>query len=169
MEFSELIKVRHSVRAFSDKPVKRELLEKILEAGRLAPTAKNLQPIKIIAAESKSLREKLAQVSPCTFGAPVVLIFCGDRSECYLREDGCAFDEIDSCIVATHVMLAAANEGLGTTWVGRFLTKDLSEALALPENIVPYAMMPLGYPAEGETPSPRHSERKALADIVEYR
>ena len=155
MTFLELAKARYSVRSFQDQPIREEDMNRILEAGLVAPTACNYQPQKIYIAKSKDAREKLASVCPCTFGAPVILVVGYDRTRDAKNKlmPGYTFGEIDATIVCTHMMLQAWELGIGSCWVGLFNDKEVSEAFGLPANIHPVALMPMGYAAEDCTPN----------------
>ena len=166
MEFRELIKARYSVRRFSDRPVEPEKLNAVLEAGRLAPTAKNIQPVRIYVAQSEKALAIMNEASPCIYGAKTVLVICSDESTCWVTPAGKSGGTMDASIVATHITLAAADEGLGSCWVGMFDEKKLSKLLELPENIVPQCLMPIGY--ADMQPSDRHASRKDLSDTVKY-
>ena len=168
MEFSELAASRYSVRSFSDKPVPEELLNQVLEAGRLAPTAMNIQPQRIFVIRSQEAMDKLFSVRTC-YGAPVVLMVCGDTDIACNRPkvDHC-LAEMDASIVATHMMLQAAELGLGTCWMCAFDPKALSAAFDLPANIVPYLLLPIGYAADDCKPNPRHTQREPLDVTVRY-
>ena len=169
MSFLELAKKRYSVRSFSSRPVEDEKVALVLEAGRLAPTATNAQPQRVLVLSGQEDMEKLAQCSKFTFGAPMALVVCADESEAWVRSyDGKNHAEVDACIVATHMMLAAAEQGLGTTWVGVFQPGVLSETFGLPASVVPVAVLPLGYPAENAAPSGNHEKRKPLEETVFY-
>ena len=167
-EFMALARTRYSVRAFDSRPVEETVLTAVLEAGRVAPTAKNLQPQRIYVARGDSL-EALRRATPCHFNAPVLLAFCSDTAVSAVTPAGYNTAAMDASIVATHVMLAAAAQGLGTTWVCRFDPVLVREALQLPERVVPYCLMPLGYPAADAAPSERHALRQALETMVTYR
>ena len=120
MEFEDIIRKRTAVRKFSNKKLEQEKLNKILEAGRLAPTAKNNQPIKIYVANSKEGIEKINIASRCIYGAQTVLIICGNKEEAYHKDNGHNTYEVDSCIVATHLMLEATNIGVDNIWIEVF-------------------------------------------------
>lgn len=169
MVFSQLAANRYSVRQFSTKPVEKEKLEHILNVGRLAPTACNNQPQRILVIESKEALEKLQKCTPCAFQAPLALLVCYDSNVSWKRGcDGKEFGDIDASIVGAHLMMEAAELGLGTTWVGYFDPGAVRREFCLPEHIVPVALFPLGYPAENSAPGPRHAERKPLGDFVVY-
>ena len=168
MNFSDLVKQRYSVRKYDSRPVEPEKLAAILEAGRLAPTAVNYQPQKIYVVKSPAVMQKLAATSSMRFAfrAPVVLVIGYDRNVAWKNEaiPGHCSGETDAAIVATHMMLAAWEQGVGSCWIGVF--DGAAEALGLPENIVVTALMPLGYPAENAVPSPLHSQSRELSEMV---
>ena len=168
MDFLALAGSRYSVRSFADTPVPEELLEKVLEAGRLAPTAMNRQPQRIYVIRSREAMEKLQQVKPC-YNAPLVLVVCGDTSvACDRPVVGRNLAEMDASIVATHMMLSAANEGVDSCWLNYFDPAVAAAALGLPENEEVVLLLDLGYAAEGALPSPSHDSRKSLSETVTY-
>jgi nitroreductase len=166
--FLELAAARYSVRSFSAKPIGPETLRQVLEAARIAPTACNNQPqrIKIIMEEADLA--KADECTPCRFNAPVVLLVCYDKNICWTHpsHSHLSSGEIDASIAATHLMMAAQDAGLGSCWVMKFERAKASEKFALPKNIVPVAMLPIGYPAEDAEPSERHEDRVALESIL---
>ena len=169
MTFQELSHARYSVRSFKDMPIEKETLDLILEAGRVAPTACNFQPQKIYVAKSEGARKKLASVCRCTFGAPVILVVCYDRSRDWKNklQPGYESGETDAAIVCTHMMLQAFELGVGSCWVGYFNADAVAEALGLPENITVSALLPMGYPAADAAPLPLHGQFRDLADTIE--
>ena len=168
MEFDDIIKKRTSVRKFSDIKLEQEKLNKILEAGRLAPTAKNNQPIKIYVVNSNEGIEKIDMASKCRYGAQTVLIVCGSKEEAYHKENYTTA-EMDSCIVATHMMLEATNIGVDNIWIESFDENILREEFQIPNGYTPFLLMPLGYKAEDCPMNPLHDKRKALEEIIEYK
>lgn len=171
MDFEKLAAERYSLRKFSDRPVDEETLNRILEAGRNAPTAHNNQPQRILVLRSK---EALALADGCArshFDPPVMLVVSYDPADAWVREeDGKNHGEIDAAIATTQMMLQAADLGLGTTYVGMFDPEKLRAAF--PEELaglVPIALLALGYPAENARPSRLHTERKPLEELVRYR
>ena len=168
MTFQELAKNRYSVRSFRENPIEKEHMDLILEAGRVAPTACNFQPQKIYVARSAEAREKLASVCRCTFGAPVILVVGYDRTRDWKNKlmPDLTSGETDAAIVCTHMMLQAADLGIGSCWVGYFNPEQVAEVLGLPENITVTALLPIGYPAENAEPLPLHSQYRELADTV---
>lgn len=169
MDFLTMAKTRYSVRQYKDIPVEAEKLQKILEAGRIAPTATNAQPQKVYVLQSKEALDK-AKEAARFYDAPVLLVVCADKDSAWVRKyDGMNSYQIDASIVTDHMMLQATELGLGTLWICWFKEEVIREALNLPENIVPVNLLAVGY-ADGEAASPeRHSEkRKALEETVTY-
>ncbi|MBO4336311.1 MAG: nitroreductase family protein [Desulfovibrio sp.] len=169
MEFSTLIAQRYSVRKFTTQPVDPSDLTAILEAARLAPTAVNKQPARILVLEQAESLAKLKSCTPYTFDAPLALIVCYDETAAWVR----SFDEhnsgaIDAAIVGCHIMLKVHDMGLGSTWVGHFDPVKLSAEFGLPKSIIPVAIFPIGHPAEDARPAPPHSKRNPLSASVFY-
>ena len=171
MNFLNLSEERYSMRKFSAKPVEKEKLSLVLAAGRLAPTAGNYQPQRILVIESGEAREKLKKCTPCHFDAPVALLVCYDITASAKRRDYDNHDTgvTDASIVATHMMLQITELGLGSTWVAHFDPAAVIKEFALPENYVPVALLPLGYPAEDAAPNEKmHFNRKPIEETVFY-
>ncbi|MBQ5951580.1 MAG: nitroreductase family protein [Lachnospiraceae bacterium] len=170
MDFLTMAKdCRYSCRRYADRPLEKETLERILEAGRVAPTATNAQPQRIVAVTTPEGMESLAGCTRYTFGAPAALIVCYDRTEVWVRSyDGKEGGDVDAAIVTTHMMLQAAELGVGTCWVGSFDPKLVREEFSLPAQIVPVAILILGWPADEAVPSPKHDKRKPLEETVVY-
>ena len=169
MDFLELSRERYSVRNFDPRPVGEETLEKILEAGRLAPTAVNAQPQKIYLLKSREALEKLRGVTRMAYNAPVVLMVCYDEKVSWKATPyGDTYDsgEMDASIVTTAMMMQAAELGVGSLWARGFKAGDIEKAFALPENIHLVCLLDLGYPAKEGGPSERHSLRKPLSETV---
>lgn len=160
MDFLQLVKDRYSVRKFSDRKVEREKLDLILEAGRVAPTAVDYQPQRILVIESE---ENLAKLKSCTiyhFHAPMALLVCYDTTASWKRSyDQADMGMVDASIVTTQMMLQAAELGLGTTWVGHFDPEAIRAAYDIPDFLIPAALLPLGYPREDCHPHPLHEKR----------
>ncbi len=168
MEFLQLATQRYSVRSYQERPVEAEKLDQLLRAAQIAPTAKNCQPFKIFVLQSQEALEKARQCSPLHYGAPLILLFCYDESDGFKTSANAVnFGLLDVSIVATHVMLQAAELGLGSVWVGYFFQDKVVELFDLPENLKPAIMMPIGYAKEDALPSPKHSEYKELKELVE--
>jgi nitroreductase len=169
MEFKEVVKNRFSCKNFSDRQVKADKLNAILEAGRLAPTARNSQEQHIYVVRSAEALEKIDAVTPCRYGAPVVLVVAFDKNNVYTYPGGKRDSGVeDATIVATHMILAAADEGLDSCWINNFDPEKLAVLLRLPENESILMIMDLGYAADGTGPLPNHSSRKPLEQTVSY-
>lgn len=169
MEFKEVVKVRYSCKKYSDRQVEKATLDAILEAGRLAPTAKNLQEQHVYVLQSPEALAKLDAVTPCRYGAPTVLVVAFDRNNVFTYPGGKRDSGVeDATIVATHMILAAADEGVDSCWVNFFDPEKLAEGLGLPENEEVLMVMDLGYAAEGAGPLANHESRKALSETVSY-
>ena len=169
MEFKEVIRSRFSCRKFSDRQIESEKLDAILEAGRLAPTAKNLQEQRIYVAQSTEALAKIDCATRCRYGAPSVLVVAFDKNNVFTypgekRDSGVE----DATIVATHMLLAAADEGVNSCWINAFNPEKMAEALGLPENEEVLRALDLGYAAEGVKPTPGHTARKPLTDTVSW-
>ena len=168
-DFIQLATDRYSVRSFDSTLVSRELIDKILKAGQLAPTAVNSQPQKIYVVTSPEKIAELNTVSPCLYGAPQCFVFCYDDSAVCPRGEGDNYGDIDVTIVLTHMALEATDLGIGTCIVGYFDPEKLAGVMDLPEGIHPVLLMPFGYASEGCQPSPRHTETRPIEDMVEFR
>ena len=168
MGFEDIIRKRTAVRKFSDKKVEHDKLDKILEAGRLAPTAKNNQPFKIYVVNSEEGLTKIDNASRCRYGAKTVLIVCGNIEEAYRKGDYSTY-EMDSGIVATHMMLEATNVGVDNIWIELFDENILRKEFNIPSEYIPVCLLPLGYKADDCPVNPMHEKRKNIEDIVEYK
>lgn len=169
MDFQTLAAARYSLRKFSPAPVEEEKLALILEAGRNAPTAHNLQPQRIFVLRSPEALEKVDGCAGVHFHPPVMLVVAYDPKASWKREtDGKDHGEIDASIAVTQMMLQAADLGLGTTYVGMFEPEKLWAAFPEMEGLTPIALLPLGYPAENARPSRLHADRKPMEELVKY-
>jgi nitroreductase len=166
MEFLDLIKARYSVRKYKSEPIEEEKLNIILEAARLAPTAHNQQPFKLIVVKTEGNEENLKRIYPANFfvEAPIIICACAILEEGWTRDDGKNYTEVDTSIVMDHLILAATNLGLGTCWIGKFDLKAAREVLNIPENVLPLVFTPIGYPDD----KPRPKKRKNIDEIVRY-
>ena len=167
MEYSELIAARYSVRAYHPDPVEDEKLEAVLEAARLAPTAANRQPFQLVVMHTAGREDELGKIyrRPWFVQAPLVIAVCAISSLAWVREsDRFNARLIDAAIVADHLILEAANQGLGTCWVAAFNVESARSVLQLPEEAEPVIFTPLGYPAD--QPGPK--TRKPLSELVRY-
>lgn len=167
MDFLELAKKRYSCRSFSNKKVEREKLEKILEAGRVAPTAVNYQPQRILVLQEKEQLEKLCECTPYGWSAPVIMIVCYDKNVSWKRKyDGKDEGIVDASIVTTHMMLEITDLGLGTTWIGSFDPEKVRKVYQIPEHYEIIALLPIGYPSEEASPSVSHEKRNSFGEFV---
>jgi nitroreductase len=166
MDFSELVTYRGSIRGYKNDPIEDEKLSAVLEAARMAPTAHNDQPFRLIVIHTKGREAELAKIygRPWFTQAPIVICIVGVPAEGWVRFDGKNYYEVDVAIAMDHLILAAHNLGLGTCWIGAFNPEAAYEVLGLPEDVVPVAFTPLGYP----NAEPREKVRKSLDDLVRY-
>ncbi len=171
MEFTELIHTRESIRNYDpERPVPEEILRKILDAGRLAPSACNYQPWKFILISSPGMLEKVKACyqSEWIKGAPHILAVVGIKDKAWNRSfDGYNSVEVDAAIAMTHIILAAANEGVATCWVAAFNTTRLSKVLNTGINQIIVGITPLGYPGS-ELKTGRIKKRKSLEEVTEF-
>ncbi|SDN82307.1 nitroreductase family protein [Acetanaerobacterium elongatum] len=169
MSFLELAKKRYSVRAYQAKKVEEEKVNAILEAGRVAPTACNYQPQRLVVVQSEEGLNKLSRAANI-FGAPLVVIVCADTTKAWVRPtDKKNHADIDATIVTDHMMHEATEQGLGSLWVCYFDAEMIKREFNLPKGVEPVNLLCMGY-AEG-TPlsADRHSKlRKPLTETVSY-
>lgn len=169
MNFSELIQNRYSCKKFDGRPVEADQLAAILEAGRIAPTAKNLQEQRIYVMQSADALAKVDAITPCRYGASTAIVVAFDAKNVFTypgeaRDSGVE----DATIVATHMLLAAAANGVDSCWINFFDPAKAAEILGLPENEEVLMILDLGYAAEGTGPLKTHTDRKPLSDTVTY-
>ena len=169
MDFNEVIKNRYSCKKFNTKQVSKEALDAILEAGRLAPTAKNLQEQRIYVIQSDDGLAKVDKLTPCRYGAPTVIAVAFDKNHVFTypgekRDSGIE----DASIVATSMMLAATNAGVDSCWLNFFNPEIAAKELGLPDNEEVLMLLDLGYAAEGSKPLPNHFQRKPITETVKY-
>lgn len=164
MTFLDLAARRASIRGFTAEPVSEEDLAALLEAARLAPTAANRQPWHLVVVRGAEQRAALgtAYAKPWFTGAPLILVVCVEPGKAWTRSDRVNYAMVDGAIVMDHITLCAADRGLGTCWVGAFDPARLREALALPDDIEPLAMTPVGRPAAPALPK----KRRPLAEFI---
>lgn len=169
MEFKDVVAKRYSCKSYNGKQVEKEKLDAILNAGRLAPTAKNLQEQHIYVIQNEEGYKKIDSVTPCRYGAPTVLVVAFDKSNVYTYPSGNRDSGIeDAAIVATHMILAAADQGVDSCWINNFNPDYLAKELGLPENEEILMLMDLGYANENFKPLPNHTKRKDLSETVTY-
>ncbi len=171
MEYFELIRNRESIRDYdANKKVDKATLLKIVEAGRIAPSAANRQPWKFIIVSSDNMLEKVRQCYPKDWykNAPHILIVVGDRSKAWVRKaDGYNSIETDLTIAMDHMLLAAEAKGVGTCWIAAFDNELLRNVMKLSNEEVIYSITPLGYQNEGFQKRD-NKIRKPLDEIVEF-
>lgn len=170
MLFTEVIKSRYSVRKFDARPVEPEKIGAILEAARIAPTAVNKQPQRILVLEAQEDMQTLAQCTKYAFDAPAALIVACKEDAAWVRPyDKKNSGVIDASIAGTYIMLAIRDLGLGTCWVGMFDPQAVREKFNFPPDYRPVAVFPFGYPAADSTPSAKHDQRLPLEALVSYK
>jgi len=166
MNVFDAIRLRRSIRSFEDKPIEQEKLLRVLEAGRLAPSAKNRQEWRYVIVKDKELRRRVAVASNNQYfiaEAPVVIVGCATMVE-YVLSCGQPAYTIDVAISMDHMSLQAVEEGLGTCWIGAFKEDEVKKILNIPQKMKVVEIMPLGYPKFLPDPKPR----KELKETVFY-
>ncbi|MCR5219108.1 nitroreductase family protein [Treponema sp.] len=169
MDFLQLAKDRYSCKKYSSKVISKEELDSILEAGRLAPTAKNLQEQRIYVLQSPDALKKVDEVTPCRYGATTVVLVAFDNNNVFTypgqkRTSGAE----DASIVATHMMLAAQALGVQSCWLNNFDPEKVRTVFGLPENEEVLMLLDLGFAADGAGPLANHNLRKAISETVSY-
>lgn len=166
MNFQELVNTRYSVRAYKPDPVPEETLQKVLDAARLAPSAHNYQPFQFIVLKTAGRADELKRIYERDWlsKAPLVVVVCAVYEGAWLRMDNKNYAEVDATIAMDHLIMAAADLGLGTCWIAAFNPQEVRSLLRLPEGVEPIAMTPLGYAAN----QLKEKKRKSLAELVRY-
>lgn len=166
MDFRELIEQRFSVRSYKTDAVEDEKLQRVLDAARLAPSAANRQPYQFLVVHTAGRRDEMQHIynRDWFLEAPIVIFACGLLDEAWYREDGKSYIDVDVSIAMDHLILAAANEGLGACWIGSYDEEAVRAILGIPDRVRIVAMTPLGYPAIAAEPK----ERKTLEELVRY-
>jgi nitroreductase len=171
MEYTDLIQSRESVRNYDPgRPVPKKILEKILDAGRVAPSACNIQPWRFLVISTSPLLEKIKDSYNREWfkDVPHILVITGLKNQAWIRSyDGYNSIETDVAIAMTHIILAAENEGVGTCWIAHYNPVILRDALNLDDNQVVFSITPLGYPKHGY-PKTLNKKRKPLSEIAEF-
>ncbi|WP_320978494.1 nitroreductase family protein [Hungatella effluvii] len=166
MNFFDNAKKRYSVRSYKSQKVEQEKLDLILEAARVAPTAANLQPVRLIVVQEK---EGLAKIEKAAniYNAPLAVIVCADHSTAWTRPfDKKQTGDIDASILTDHMMLQASELGLGTVWVCYFKPDILSQEFNLPENLEPVNILVIGYADEEPADPDRHGKTRIPLDTL---
>jgi len=166
VELIEVIKQRRSIRAFSEEAIEREKLLEVLDAGRMAPSARNEQEWKFVVVRKTEKRLKVSHAcleQDFVKEAPVIIVACGTKPD-YIMTCGQRAYSIDLSIALTHMMLRATDLGLGSCWLGAFNERKIKQILDIPEPVRIVALMALGYPRF----QPQPKTRKSLDEIVCY-
>ena len=167
--FMELAENRYSVRMYSDRQISKEDMDLILHAGQVSPSAGNEQPQRIFVLQSEESLAKVKATTRFHYDAPTVLLICYNKDESYKSVDGVDSGPVDAAIVVTHMMMEAFDIGVGSCWVRGFDENQVRKAFELPDNLIPVAMLDLGYPAEKSHPWPGgHDKRRPLSETVVY-
>ena len=160
MDFIEIAKKRYSVRSYKDKKVEEEKLKKILEAAHVAPTAANLQPIRLLTVQSKEGLGKIGKGANL-YGAPLAIIVCADHKKAWVRPfDKKRTTDIDASILTDHMMLQATELGLGSVWICYFKPDVIRREFGLPDHLEPVNILAVGYPNEEAADPERHSQTR---------
>ncbi len=169
MDFIEIAKKRYSVRSYKDKKVEEEKLQKILEAAHVAPTAANLQPVRLIAVRSSEGLAKIGKGANL-YGAPLAVIVCADHGKAWVRPfDKKQTTDIDASILTDHMMLQATELGLGSVWICYFKPDVIRREFRLPDNLEPVNILAVGYSDEEAAAPERHSQtRIPVEELVSY-
>jgi len=170
MSFIDLAESRYSVRKFKNEKLPKDIIEKILHAGHIAPTGCNYQPQRIFVLESDSAIEKLKNCTKCHFNAPMAMLVCYNKDECWRRKyDGKSCGVADACIVTTHMMLAATELGVGCCWVMHFDPAAMVKEFDIPESVIPVALLVMGFPADDAKPLDMHFNFRTMEETVIYK
>ena len=168
MEFIDVITKRYSVRGYLDKEVEKEKLDYVLKAATIAPTGVNAQPFKVYVIDTKKYKEELSKIYGAKWfvEAPLVLAVVGIKNKAWTRSwDQKNIADIDATIVMDHMILAAADVGLGTCYIGAFKKYEAHKFLELDENEEVVLFTPLGY----GNAEPRDTPRMELDEFVVYK
>jgi len=168
MDFENLITHRYSARSYLDREVPEEILNRVLEAARLAPTAANRQPFQLIVITTEDQHNELLEIynRDWFIQAPLVVCAVAVPEQGWVRHkyDKKNYTWVDVAIAFDHLTLQAAELGLGTCWIAAFNPRAARKFLRLPDEVEPVAFTPLGYPAD----KPQVKTRKALKDLIRY-
>ena len=168
MDFTKVIYERSSCKKFDEtKKIEEEKLQNILNAGRIAPTAKNLQEYHIYVIQNKDILKKIDEITPCRYHANTILVVTYDTKNVFVYPGGKKDSGIeDASIVATHLMLASKNEGLESCWINFFDPDKFKKILPLKAEEEVLMMLDLGYGAEDAILNPNHQKRKSLNEVI---
>ena len=169
MDFQKLISARYSVRQFKQERLKQEDIDKILDAGHRAPTGCNYQPQRILVLNTEQSMDKLRKCTKCHFHAPTAMLICYNKEESWIRPyDKALSAPVDAAIVATHMMLAAHDTGVGCCWVMHFDPLAMRETFHIPQNIEPAALLVMGYPSPDAKPLELHEKFRPMHEVIFY-
>lgn len=169
MIFLELAKKRYSCRKFSDKEVEEEKINKILEAFRIAPTACNYQPQRLLVVRDKENLKKIRFCTPCGWKAPVqILIFFDKDISAKRRDDNLDLGYMDASIATTQMMLEACDLGLESTWIEMIKPEKVRKHFNVPDNYEVFGLLVLGYADDESNPSELHYNKKDISEFVKY-
>lgn len=169
MDFLKFATERYSVRKFKGGHLEKDITDRILKAGHIAPTGCNFQPQRILVLNTDESIEKLKKCTKCHFDAPTAMLVCYNKDESWVRKyDGALSASVDAAIVTTHMMLQAHELGIGCCWVMHFNPQAMIEEFNIPENIVPVALLVMGRPADDAEPLDMHSKYRPMDDVVVY-
>ena len=168
-DFLTLATERYSVRKFAEQAVAQDTIRQIVRAAQLAPTACNNQPQKVLVLQTEEALNKMRKCTKCHFNAPLGMLICYDQTQSWKRKfDGADSGWVDASIVTTHMMLAAQDLGVGSTWVMYFEPEIVRKEFELPDQLIPVALLAMGYPAEDAEPNPLHYQTKTTEELVTY-
>lgn len=166
LDFLKLVQTRYSTRAYKADPVPEAFLQRVLEAARLAPTAAGRQAFQLLVIRTAGRQAELRRLYPREWfsRAPLIIGICTLPGQAWVRADGKNYADVDAAIVMDHLILAAADAGLGTCWIGAFDPRAARAIFNIPETAEPVAFTPLGYAAD----HPKPKQRKALKELVRH-
>lgn len=168
MNILEIAKKRFSTRSYLDKEISQETLDIILDAAHVAPTAANLQPVRLIVVKSNEAKAKLSKAANI-YNAPIAIIVCADTSKSWERPfDGMKTTDIDASIITDHMMLTATEQGLGSVWICYFKPDVVKSEFNLPENLEPINILALGYTNEKANPARHSSQRIPKEELISF-
>ncbi|HUU69982.1 MAG TPA: nitroreductase family protein [Planctomycetota bacterium] len=150
MDLYELMEYRRSVRHYKPQTIEKDKLERVLNAARLSPSGNNIQPWKFILVKDAATKRKMVPLcwnQKFVAEAPLVIVACALKVESTVG-GVIPTHVVDTSIAVTHLMLAAAHEGLGTCWVGAFESQPVKELLAIPDDVEIVAIIPIGFPVD---------------------
>lgn len=164
MDVEKAILSRRSIREYESRDIEKDKLDRVLDAGRLSPSAGNRQERRFVVIRDAGKRKALAEAAKgqvFVAQAPVVIAACSVESE-YVMSCGQLAYPIDTAIAVDHMTLQAVEEGLGTCWIGAFDEKRVKEILSIPDSVRVVALLPIGYPRAAS----HQTARKSLSEIV---